>query len=56
MEGRTAIVIAHRMSTIKKCDRIVVVHKGHIVEDGSYDELSKKEKGFFASLKNGNKF
>jgi len=47
MEGRTSIVIAHRMSTIKKCDRIVVLHKGKVVEDGTYLELSKKEGGFF---------
>jgi len=53
MEGRTAIVIAHRMSTIKKCDRVIVLHKGCVVEDGSYDDLSKKKDGFFASIKNG---
>lgn len=34
MEGRTCVVIAHRMSTIKKCQRIVVLHKGKVVEDG----------------------
>lgn len=35
----TRIVIAHRLSTIKQCDRIIYLEKGHIVEDGTYDEL-----------------
>ena len=38
---------AHRLSTIKQCDRIIVLDKGHIIEDGSYDELIAKN-GFFA--------
>ena len=53
MEGRTSIVIAHRMSTIEKCDRIVVVHKGKVVEDGTFDELSARPDGHFAKLKAG---
>ena len=53
MEGRTCVVIAHRMSTIKKCDRIVVVHKGQIVEDGTYEKLTSIEGGHFARLEQG---
>lgn len=53
MEGRTSIVIAHRMSTIKKCNRIVVLHKGKVVEDGTYEELSGKPNGVFAKLEKG---
>ena len=53
MIGRTSIVIAHRLSTIMKCDRIVVVHKGKVVEDGTYEELSAKEDGHFKRLKAG---
>ena len=45
----TRIVIAHRLSTIKQCDRILVFDGGHIVEDGTYDELVDK-KGYFADL------
>ena len=53
MEGRTSIVIAHRMSTIQKCNRIVVIHKGKVVEDGTFEELSNKTDGHFARLKAG---
>ena len=45
----TRIVVAHRLSTIKNCDRIIVLDKGKIVEDGKYDELIAKD-GFFAEL------
>ena len=53
MVGRTSIVIAHRLSTIMKCDRIVVIHKGKVVEDGTYDELLAKPEGHFSKLKAG---
>ena len=39
LEGRTAILIAHRLTTAKRADRIVVVEDGGIVETGSHDEL-----------------
>ncbi len=45
----TRIVIAHRLSTIRNCSRILVIDKGHIVENGSYEELIEK-KGFFYEL------
>ncbi len=47
--GCTRIVVAHRLSTIRHCDRIVVLDGGHIVEDGTYDELIARG-GFFAEL------
>ena len=45
----TRVVVAHRLSTIRHCDRIIVLDKGKIVEDGTYDELMEKQ-GMFADL------
>ena len=50
MKGRTSIVIAHRLSTIAKLDRIIVLENGHIVEDGSHDQLLAKKRGVYAKL------
>ena len=41
MEGKTVIAIAHRLSTLREMDRILVLEGGKIVEDGSHEELSK---------------
>ncbi len=51
MEGRTSFVIAHRLSTIKNADMILVMDQGDIVEQGSHEELLKKD-GFYAKLYN----
>ena len=45
----TRFVIAHRLSTVQNCDRILCLDQGHIVEEGSYEELMQKQ-GFFAEL------
>jgi len=50
MEGRTAIVIAHRLSTVQKMDRIIVMDDGKIVEEGSHKELVDKKNGTYAKL------
>ena len=43
----TRIVIAHRISTIKNCDRIVVIDKGTICEQGTFEELMAKKQTFY---------
>ena len=51
MEGKTVIAIAHRLSTINHLDRLIVMDKGKIIEDGSHDKLLS-EKGLYAKLWN----
>jgi len=49
MEGRTAFVVAHRLSTVREADVILVMRDGHIVESGTHGELMEKD-GFYAEL------
>ncbi|MEM6721038.1 MAG: ABC transporter ATP-binding protein [Bacteroidota bacterium] len=49
-QGRTSIVIAHRLATIKKADTIIVMDAGQIVEKGSHDELLQIENGYYKNL------
>jgi ABC-type multidrug transport system fused ATPase/permease subunit len=53
MENRTSIVIAHRLTTVEKCSRLVVIEDGKVVEEGAPQDLKTKEGGFFANLSNG---
>ena len=39
MQDKTVIIIAHRLSTIRNADKIIVVEKGHLIEEGNHDEL-----------------
>jgi subfamily B ATP-binding cassette protein MsbA len=49
-EGRTSIVIAHRLATIKKADKIIVMDAGEIVEMGTHNQLLEKENGYYKHL------
>ena len=49
MQGRTSFVVAHRLSTIREADVILVMRDGHIVEQGKHDELLARN-GFYAKL------
>lgn len=48
-EGRTSIIIAHRLQTIQECDRILTLHRGQAEEVGTYEELIDK-RGIYYTL------
>ena len=52
MKNRTSIVIAHRLSTVRRADKIIVIDEGRIVEEGSHDELLSNKDGLYAKLYN----
>jgi ATP-binding cassette, subfamily B, bacterial len=51
-KGKTVVVVAHRLSTVKNADQIVVLEKGEIVELGTHKELTKKKGAYFELVKN----
>jgi subfamily B ATP-binding cassette protein MsbA len=50
MKGRTSFIIAHRLSTVFRCDRIIVMDRGEIVEQGTHEELLRKDSGLYKRL------
>lgn len=53
MEGRTAIVIAHRLSTVRNCDCLMVLNGGKVVEQGTYKELLQDKESYFSKMARG---
>ncbi len=53
LQGRTTLIIAHRLSTVRRADRVIVLDNGTIVESGRHDELVHREGGLYARLYNG---
>jgi len=53
MVGRTSIVIAHRLTTVQKCNRIAVIEEGKVIEEGTFEDLKAQENGYFANLAAG---
>ncbi|KEY60897.1 type I secretion system permease/ATPase [Serratia sp. DD3] len=49
-QGRTVLIIAHRLSTVRSANRIIALDKGHLVESGSHEELLSKQGGYYAHL------
>ena len=49
MEGHTSLIIAHRLSTIQHCDRVIVLHKGEVIEEGTHGVLMR-QKGVYRKL------
>lgn len=51
-KGKTVVIVAHRLSTVKNADQIVVLEKGKIMELGTHDELSRKKGAYYELVKN----
>ena len=51
-KGKTVVVIAHRLSTVKNADKIVVLHQGSIIEEGRHEDLTVKRGAYFTLVKN----
>lgn len=52
LKGKTAIIIAHRLSTVKNADKIIVIDNGKIIEEGNHNELLKRKGKYFNLVKN----
>lgn len=51
-KDKTVVVVAHRLSTVKKADKIIVLENGHIVEEGNHESLSLKKGKYYELVKN----
>ena len=51
-KGKTVLIIAHRLSTVKNADKIIVLRNGHLIEEGSHEKLLEKKSEYFNLIKN----
>ena len=51
-QGKTVIIVAHRLSTVKNADQIIVIEKGRIVETGNHEELTSRKGAYYQLVKN----
>ncbi len=51
-KGKTVVIVAHRLSTVKNADQIVVLEKGNIIEKGTHEDLTKKKGAYYTLVKN----
>ena len=51
-ENKTVVVVAHRLSTVRNADKIVVLNRGRIVEQGTHDELTAKRGYYYELVRN----
>ncbi len=51
-EGRTVVMVAHRLSTVVNADQIIVLHQGRIIERGTHPELTRRKGAYYALVKN----
>lgn len=51
-QGKTVVVVAHRLSTVKDADKIIVLDKGRVIEEGNHQELTNKKGAYYTLVKN----
>ena len=51
-KGKTVVVAAHRLSTVRNADNIIVLDKGHIIEQGTHQQLTNKRGAYYTLIKN----